>query len=67
MKFLGRKIGFKALKTRLNKLQAKEGVISLLSIGHDFFLVKFSNKNDMDFALIKGPWMIYDHYLTVRS
>ncbi|KAI9125378.1 hypothetical protein K1719_003994 [Acacia pycnantha] len=44
----------------------QRGVITLINIGHGFFVVKFSNKEDLSTALTGGPWMIYDHYLTVQ-
>ncbi|KAK4286166.1 hypothetical protein QN277_002760 [Acacia crassicarpa] len=45
---------------------AKKGVLSLIDIGYGFFVVKLYNKEDYLNALTGGPWMIYDHYLTVR-
>lgn len=65
VKLLG--IGFKALETRLQQMWAKDGIINLVGIGNNFYLVKFSSKQDLDHALVEGPWMIYDHYLTIRS
>ena len=38
----------------------------LINIGNGFFMVKFSNREDCSNALTGGPWMIFDHYLTVR-
>ena len=29
-------------------------------------MVKFSSYDDYEFALKGGPWLIYNHYLTVR-
>lgn len=37
-----------------------------MDLGNDFFLIKYSNSDDRDFVLFKGPWMITDHYLTMR-
>ncbi|XP_028754982.1 uncharacterized protein LOC114714409 [Neltuma alba] len=66
VKLLGRSIGFKALEGRLQTMWARRGVISLIDIGHGFFIVKLSNKQVYLEALTGGPWMVYDHYLTVR-
>ena len=30
-------------------------------------MVKFSNCVDYEFALTGGPWLMYDHYLTIRK
>ncbi|KAI9122284.1 hypothetical protein K1719_006973 [Acacia pycnantha] len=44
----------------------KRGVVSLINIGHGYFVVKLTNKEDFVHALTGGPWMIFDHYLTIR-
>ncbi|XP_028796151.1 uncharacterized protein LOC114751650 [Neltuma alba] len=66
VKLLDRSIGYKALLTRLQSLWAKRGVITLINVGYGFYVVKLSNREDYFNALTGGPWMIYDHYLTVR-
>ncbi|KAK4253924.1 hypothetical protein QN277_010539 [Acacia crassicarpa] len=66
VKLLGRSIGYKLLLSILQKLWAKRGVLSLINIGNGFFVVKLTNKVDYDNALTGGPWLIFDHYLTVR-
>ncbi|XP_028770079.1 uncharacterized protein LOC114727545 [Neltuma alba] len=65
LKLLGRSIGFKALKSRLQGMWAKRGVTKLINIGYGYYVVKFSNREDYWNALTGGPWMIFDHYLTV--
>ncbi|XP_028758462.1 uncharacterized protein LOC114717489 [Neltuma alba] len=60
VKLLETTIGYKALESRLQSLWAK------INIGHGYYVVKLSNKEDHYNALTGGPWMIYDHYLTVR-
>lgn len=67
VKLLGRTIGFKALETRLQDMWIKNGIMSIADLENNFFLVKFSSKEDMNFALSEGPWLIYDHYLIVRK
>ncbi|KAI9111365.1 hypothetical protein K1719_017055 [Acacia pycnantha] len=66
VKLLGREIGYKLLFSILQPLWAKRGVINLINIGNGFFVVKFTNNEDYRNALTGGPWMIFDHYLTVR-
>ncbi|KAI9117109.1 hypothetical protein K1719_012108 [Acacia pycnantha] len=66
VKLLGRNIGYKILLSILQKLWAKKGVLSLINVGNGFFVVKLSNKEDYCNALTGGPWMLFDHYLTVR-
>ncbi|KAI9117958.1 hypothetical protein K1719_011100 [Acacia pycnantha] len=66
VKLLGRNIGYKSLLSILQTLWAKCGIITLINISNGFFVVKLSNKEDYLNALTGGPWMLYDHYLTVR-
>jgi hypothetical protein len=67
VKMLGRKIGFKALENRLQQMWARSGVINIVDLGQDYYLVTFTSAADQDTALTEGPWLIYDHYLTVRE
>nr|XP_025616677.1 uncharacterized protein LOC112708979 [Arachis hypogaea] len=43
-----------------------KGSIDVIDLGHEFYLVKFYSQEDLDYALLEGPWKIYDHYLAVR-
>jgi hypothetical protein len=67
VKLLGRRIGYKALENRLKQMWVRNGVINIVDVGNDFFLVTFTNMEDHYRALIDGPWMIYDNYLVVRE
>ncbi|XP_058727196.1 uncharacterized protein LOC131598631 [Vicia villosa] len=67
VKLLGRKIGYKALETRLNQMWVRKGVISIIDLSNDYYLVAFSHEDDKKAALGNGPWFIYDHYLTVKD
>ncbi|XP_028792572.1 uncharacterized protein LOC114748366 [Neltuma alba] len=66
VELLDHNIGYKALLSRLQSLWAKRGVINLINIGYGFYVVKLSNREDYFNALTRGPWIIYDHYLTIR-
>jgi hypothetical protein len=67
VKLLGRKIGYKALENILKQMWVRNGVINIVDVGNDYFLVTFTNMEDHYRALIDGPWMIYDNYLVVRE
>lgn len=60
-------IGYRALKNRLQLMWAKRGVLNIIDLGQEFYLVTFTNQEDQEIAFLKGPWLIYDHYLTVRE
>jgi hypothetical protein len=67
VKLMGRQIGYKALETRLKQIWVRKGVIAIIDLGGEYFLVYFTNEEDYNHALEDGPWMIYDHYLIARE
>jgi hypothetical protein len=67
VKLLGRRIGYKALETRLKQMWVKKGIINIIDLGNDYYLVTFSHEFDHGTTLTNGPWFIYDHYLTVKQ
>lgn len=62
---MGIRINFKVLELKLNQLWAKRGVLNIIDLGHDYYLVTFTSEEDQKTMLLKGPWLIYDHYLTM--
>ncbi|XP_058780632.1 uncharacterized protein LOC131654593 [Vicia villosa] len=66
-KLLGRRIGFKALENRLNQMWVRKGIIRIIDLGYDYYLVCFTHDDDKNAAMMDGPWFIYDHYLTVKE
>lgn len=67
VKLLGRMIGYKALESKLQKMWGNDGDVYVVDTYNDFYVVKFTSKLDYEFALGGGPWMIYDHYLMIRT
>ncbi|XP_057745166.1 uncharacterized protein LOC130963034 [Arachis stenosperma] len=65
VKLLSRRISLAVLTRRLEAMWGKQGSIEVIDLGNDFFIVKFYSQEDLDFALIGGPWRIFDHYLTI--
>ncbi|KAJ4850203.1 hypothetical protein Tsubulata_020317 [Turnera subulata] len=66
VKLWDRSIGFKSLCSKLPNLwKLKEGVI-VVDLEHNFYLVRFSNRQDYMHALTDGPWNVFGHYLTVE-
>ncbi|XP_058774782.1 uncharacterized protein LOC131649052 [Vicia villosa] len=67
VKMLGKRIGYKALENRLNQIWARHGTLSIVDLGNDYSTVSFTSDDDQYVALMEGPWLIYDHYLSVRE
>lgn len=66
VKLLGRRIGYKALETRLKQIWVRKGVINNIHLSNDYYLV-FSHEDDQYAAVTDGLWFIYDHYLQLRN
>ncbi|KAF7838834.1 hypothetical protein G2W53_007316 [Senna tora] len=59
--------GDESCTVKLYQLWAEKGILTIIDLSHDFFLVKFSSVEDYNRALMEGPWVIFDHYLSIRS
>lgn len=57
---MGKKIGYQAFDNRLHQMWTKRGGVGIMDLGKEYYMVRFTNKEDQYVALIKGPWMIYD-------
>ncbi|KAK9988210.1 hypothetical protein SO802_028449 [Lithocarpus litseifolius] len=62
----GRTVGFNYLSSKILALWKPKGKIDCIDLGFDFFLVRFSMKDDHDLVLKKGPWFIGEHFLSIR-
>lgn len=66
VKLLGKRISFPIFKRKVEKAWARNASIQLIDVGNDFYFIKFHCREDYDFALTGGPWLIFDHYLTIH-
>ncbi|XP_057418203.1 uncharacterized protein LOC130712384 [Lotus japonicus] len=62
---LGKKLGFRLMKTQLSAMWRLSGEFDLLDIGNGFFMVKMDRAEDRKKVMDGGPWMVFDHYLAV--
>ncbi|KAL4366348.1 hypothetical protein GQ457_05G002760 [Hibiscus cannabinus] len=67
VKVLGRRIGYNTFQNRIYGIWKPFHPIKLIDIENDFFLVKFSDRDDYMKVLTDGPWTIFGHYLTVEQ
>ena len=67
VKLLGKEIGFLAMRDRLHKLWKPTGGFDVLDLGYGFFLIKFDRDEDRTKVIEGGPWMLFDHYLSMRT
>lgn len=66
IKLLGKTIGYQTMRDRLTHIWKLSAGFELMDIGNDFFMVKFDVEGDRTKVMDEGPWMVLDHYLTVR-
>ena len=66
MKVFGKSMGYNFLLSKLYALWQPKGKIDCVDLDCDFYLIKFSLKEDHDNVLIKGPWFIGEHFLSIR-
>ncbi|KAK9996644.1 hypothetical protein SO802_021330 [Lithocarpus litseifolius] len=66
VKVYGRKVGYNFLLSRIIALWKPTGKIDCVDLGNEFFLVRFSGKEDYNAVLEKGPWFIGEHFLSIR-
>lgn len=65
VKLMGRSIHYETLAQRLPKLWSLEGIFELVELGMGFFLIRLQKREGYDFILHGGPWVRFQHYLTV--
>ncbi|XP_020229303.1 uncharacterized protein LOC109810290 [Cajanus cajan] len=63
---LGKRVAYKMLDNKVQREWAKSGIVRLVDLTQDYYLVQFSSEDDYKHALYEGPWMIADHYIVVQ-
>nr|POE98982.1 uncharacterized protein CFP56_40197 [Quercus suber] len=66
IKVYGRSVGFSFLHSKILSLWKPVGKLDCVDLSCDFYLVRYSLKEDHDLVLKKGPWFIGEHFLSVR-
>lgn len=66
VKLLGKNIGYRILKEKIERTWKLSAGFDIMDIDNDFFMVKFDSAADRAKVMYEGPWMIFDHYLTVQ-
>ncbi|KAJ4824931.1 hypothetical protein Tsubulata_024287 [Turnera subulata] len=62
----GRRIGYKALSSRLSRLWQLRNGIKVIDLDNNYYMVKFFARDDYMKVLTGGPWMILGQYLSVE-
>ncbi|KAL7173639.1 hypothetical protein ACSBR2_032988 [Camellia fascicularis] len=67
IKLMGKKVGYRLLLFKIKKLWDLQGDFEAIDLDAGFFLLKFQLKEDYTYVYTGGPWIVLDHYLTVRK
>ena len=67
VKILGRNLGYRMLLAHLTSIWSATKGFTVVNLAHDYYLVHFSNKRDVEYALTEGPWTVMGHYLIVQQ
>ena len=66
VKPVGRSVSFSYMPNKLVQLWRSVGRMDCVDLSHEFFLVRFFSKEDLDSVLEKGLWFIGDFFLSLR-
>ncbi|XP_028093884.1 uncharacterized protein LOC114293973 [Camellia sinensis] len=66
VRLLGKNIGYKMLCARVKTMWRLQEEFNAIDLGFNYFLFKFFDPFDCETVFTGGPWVIMDHYLTVR-
>ncbi|KAK9183515.1 hypothetical protein WN944_026668 [Citrus x changshan-huyou] len=67
VKILGRNLGYRMLLAHLKSIWSATKGFTVVDLAQDYYLVHFSNKRDVEYALTEGPWTVMGHYLIVQQ
>ncbi|KAI9072195.1 hypothetical protein K1719_045862 [Acacia pycnantha] len=65
VKLMGRQLAYVFMQKKLRQFWERKGKIDIFDLENDFYLVNFQHSDDYMGALIGGPWVIADAYLSV--
>ncbi|XP_074293356.1 uncharacterized protein LOC141620361 [Silene latifolia] len=60
-------IGYLSLMRKLEAKWSIKGKLTLTDLTGSYYVARFSSKQDYEFVVTQGPWMIDDHYLTIKK
>ncbi|KAK9986529.1 hypothetical protein SO802_031480 [Lithocarpus litseifolius] len=66
VKLYGRKTGFTFIQNKPQQLWKPIGRLDCVDLENEFFLTRFSLKEDLEVVLRRCPWFIGEHFLSIR-
>ncbi|XP_019240757.1 PREDICTED: uncharacterized protein LOC109220746 [Nicotiana attenuata] len=67
VKMFGRRVGYHFLQRKLHAIWKPTETLSLIDLGSDYYLIKFTKEENYRKALHEGTWFIGNQFLIVRK
>ncbi|XP_019245220.1 PREDICTED: uncharacterized protein LOC109225082 [Nicotiana attenuata] len=67
IKLVGKRMLHHYLKKKIQDLWKPTEEFSLIDLGEDYYIIKFTKKENMDKAIHLGPWFINGHFLSISK
>ncbi|XP_019227051.1 PREDICTED: uncharacterized protein LOC109208395 [Nicotiana attenuata] len=67
IKLVGKRMPHHYLKRKIQDLWKPMEEFSLIDLGEDYYIIKFTKKENMDKAIHLGPWFINGHFLSISE
>ncbi|KAG8384481.1 hypothetical protein BUALT_Bualt04G0122200 [Buddleja alternifolia] len=67
LKIIGCSIHYNVLTAKMNLMWNLNGDYELMDLGHGCYMLKLDDRNKVEHILMEGPWMIFNHYVSVRK
>ncbi|KAJ4847951.1 hypothetical protein Tsubulata_012160 [Turnera subulata] len=65
VKLMGRNISYRVITEKLNAIWQPKGMLKVIDLDNNLFIVKFSNDKDYLHSLVDGPWTLFRSLLCV--
>lgn len=67
LKLLGRIVRYPTMLVWLKSIWKLHQGFDIKDVGHGYYMVKFDSSEDRWEVMSRGPWMIFNHYLIVKT
>ncbi|XP_019257717.1 PREDICTED: uncharacterized protein LOC109235928 [Nicotiana attenuata] len=67
VKLFGKRILHHYLEKKIQELWRPTKNFPLIDLGDDYYIVKFTKRENMEKAFTQGPWFINGHYLSITK
>ncbi|KAL8170418.1 hypothetical protein V2J09_022222 [Rumex salicifolius] len=66
VKILDINVGYMYLRNSLVNKWKPKGEFTMIDIGHEYYVIKFQDMEDLTHVMTEGPWLTGENYLTIQ-